>query len=199
MFYDQKNRLLSYLNEDDFKNKKVLELGCGAGQYSSAAKNMGAEVFATEFNKDLCTVAKENVGDNFTVYNHDNNFPMDFFEDNMFDTILLPWVITHIKDEKLLLSELKRVLKSGGKVLLCDNSFSFPIERMITRKSPKFLMLYPLYVVKKLFDKKLMSYDIYSENDFYNIAQKMDTKVLTFKSYKRYGLSMNICMVAQKN
>jgi len=97
---------------DQEKKGKVLDLGCGDGDYSVKLENLGHEVIAADLDEERfrykgkieykkCDVTK--------------NLP---FEDNSFDYCLLLEVIEHLENPYSVISEINRVLKTEGKLVL---------------------------------------------------------------------------------
>ena len=93
--------------------KQVLELGCGEGY--------GMQILSPH-TKQYIAVDKKKPGARFFTRNISfQRCRLPFlvnFGDNSFDTIICFQVIEHIKNDNKLLSEIKRVLKPGGQLLL---------------------------------------------------------------------------------
>lgn len=90
-------------------NGKLLDVGCGSKPYFSLFKV--EEYIGLDTNDSGHNHANENVD----VYFDGEIFP---FEDNSFDSVLCNQVLEHVFKPNLLLSEMYRVLKPGGKCLL---------------------------------------------------------------------------------
>ena len=105
----KKNDLLIKIIEVFGKNKKgkVLDLGCGDGDYSVKLKEMGFDVIAGDM--DIERFRYKGKID-FRVCNVTKKLP---FDDNSFDYILLAEVIEHLQNPYEVMAELKRVLKKG--------------------------------------------------------------------------------------
>jgi SAM-dependent methyltransferase len=84
---------------------KVLDVGCGIGDYLRYNKNaIGAEI--NQYNVNYCN--KLGCEAHLIV---DGILP---FEDNSFDGVILDNVLEHLTDPKFVLDEISRVLKSEG-------------------------------------------------------------------------------------
>ena len=102
-----------------FKNKKVLDAGCGGGRYSYAIYKIGAKsVIGLDYGDIGLKVAKKNYGkiNNLSFKKGDVlNLP---FKKNTFDTVFSNGVIHHTSNVKKGISELVRVCKKGGNIWL---------------------------------------------------------------------------------
>jgi SAM-dependent methyltransferase len=100
---------------------RVLDIGCGYGHYLLALKQKGIEVYGLEVNPicvEVCNQAGLNV---FCGTLEKANFSSEFF-----DVIILSQVIEHTSSPKETLTEIYRILKPGGKVLIyCPSADSF--------------------------------------------------------------------------
>ncbi len=101
------------------KGKSVLEVGCGPGLGLGYLKEQGASrVVGSDVNPNSIEIAKT------SYLNEDielNVFSADSipYDDSVFDTVLLFEVMFYFEDVDKCLSEISRVLKDGGKLVLC--------------------------------------------------------------------------------
>lgn len=105
------------------KNLRILDIGCGTGEtltfldsYLPIPKLSGVDSSQVAVN-----YAKKRGHSDIRKVDA-LNLP---YQDNTFDYILLLDVIEHIKDDASLLSEAKRVLKKGGKILITSPALQF--------------------------------------------------------------------------
>lgn len=100
--------------------KTVLDAGCGKGEFMRAAP-ANAEVSGADINKkEICKLQKE--GFNAKTADISKKIP---FEDEKFDGVYCSHVLEHIENPDKMLSEIKRVLKKEGIIVLCVPNFSF--------------------------------------------------------------------------
>lgn len=105
----------------------VLEIGCGEGRgidlLAPKSKSYTAIDKIQAVIDDLSTKYPE------ITFIQDNIPPFNKIEDNSFDTIVSFQVIEHIKNDRLFLEEIKRILKPGGKALLTTPNIKLTLTR----------------------------------------------------------------------
>jgi 2-polyprenyl-3-methyl-5-hydroxy-6-metoxy-1,4-benzoquinol methylase len=124
--YEQKRRfrysLQDYMHSvfgfGDFAGKSVLEIGCGAGIDSLEFARYGAKVTAVDFTENAVQLTRELA--------QESGLPVEVarvdakrlkFAANCFDCVYSYGVLHHIPDVAQALTEIRRVLKPGGKVM----------------------------------------------------------------------------------
>jgi SAM-dependent methyltransferase len=93
----------------DFSAKNILDLGCGLQPYKSLFKSnsyMGIDI--EDGGHDIQAKIVDKFYDGQTIPYPDNNF----------ETVICTEVLEHVQEPIRLLSEIKRVLKPGGEILL---------------------------------------------------------------------------------
>lgn len=130
---------------------KVLDIACGTG-YGSALiveQKEGVEVWAGDISQAAIESAKQSYTNqaqlHFQVMDAQGRLP---FTNNWFDVVISFETIEHLKNCKLFLDELKRVLKQGGKLVL-----STPNRRATKRlaiKNPFHIKEFELKELKQL-------------------------------------------------
>jgi len=94
----------------DFKNKKVLDVGCEEGEVlKHLKKEFGCEVTGTT----LGAIYEQNK--HFIKKADMHELP---FEDNSFDAVLIMHTLEHAISPYIVLAEINRVLKIGGKIIV---------------------------------------------------------------------------------
>lgn len=114
---------LEYTNIDEmFKNKTVLDIGCGAAgktlYYASKGvkKIYGAEILKHYEEEAYSLAMEKKLEDKFEFVACDaSKLP---FSDNFFDTIIMNDSMEHVKHPMAVLNECHRVLKSKGKLYI---------------------------------------------------------------------------------
>lgn len=96
----------------------VLELGCGTGDMWK--KNMDfinkcSQIILTDLSKSMLEAAKANVGEYSNISYQVVDIQSIPFADNKFDVVIANMMLYHVPDLSKGLSEVRRVLKHGGK------------------------------------------------------------------------------------
>lgn len=89
---------------------KLLDLGCGNVPLYACYKDYIEDNWCVDWDNSLHS-------NQFLDQIADLNQPLEM-DDNQFDTIILSSVLEHIRKPELLISEMSRILKPGGKALL---------------------------------------------------------------------------------
>ena len=105
-------------NKNFFKNKTIVDVGCGGGRYTNALKNLGAKkVFGVDYGIDGIKLAKSNYKRKNIFFKQQNVLNMNF-SDNKFDIVFCNGVLHHTSDRDKGIKELIRICKPGGHIFL---------------------------------------------------------------------------------
>ena len=107
------------------REKRVLDAGCGSGAYSEWLIERGAHVVAIDASSEMVVLAKEKVGGDGEVYQHDLREPLDFLESGSFDLVVCPLVLDYIQNLVPVFGEFYRVLQPDGLLIF---SMSHPFN-----------------------------------------------------------------------
>ena len=155
------------LGPEVFKNKKVLDAGCGMGRNSFWALKWGAkELIAFDFDMRSTEAAKKNLA----IFNNVQVSFKSIYEinwQNEFDVVFCVGVIHHLKNPHLALKNLLESLKPDGLLIVWVYSYEGnewivkyinPIRKNITSKLPVQLVHFlsyffsvPLWFFVKIF------------------------------------------------
>lgn len=106
----------------DLAGKRVLDAGCGPGDYAAWLLEHGAEVVAFDVTPDFVEITHNRVGDQATVLRADLNQPLDFADDEEFDVVVCPLVLDYLENWGAVFGEFFRVLRKGGTLVFsCGN------------------------------------------------------------------------------
>ena len=94
------------------KGEKILDVGCGRGDFLNAFKSYGLKVYGVDREP---AGAKVSVDVEIKYGDLEKSaFP---FQDETFDVVFSKSVIEHLSDPELFISESRRVLKPGGRII----------------------------------------------------------------------------------
>ena len=96
--------------------ERVLDLGCGAGRFVAALRDHGAEPVGVEIAEAALERARRNVpGADLRLLAPDGAIPLGHGE---VDLVWCSEVLEHVPDTVALLTEVRRVLAAGGRLLV---------------------------------------------------------------------------------
>jgi len=99
----------------DVDGMRVLDAGCGLGDYSEWLVDQGAEVVAVDATPAAVERTRERLSDDSAgVYCADLTDPLDFLDDASVDLVLSQLVLEHVEDWRPVFAEFARVLRPDG-------------------------------------------------------------------------------------
>ena len=109
------------------KDSKILDAGCGNGVHSIRLADRGFSVTSIDFSSEALKLAEDKIiekgFESQITLKKDNLLSLSFSSSN-FETILCWGVLMHVPDIAKALSELVRVLKKDGYLILSENNKS---------------------------------------------------------------------------
>ena len=105
-------------------NTNVLDLGCGRGDFSAAFYYNDCNVVGIDKNKQLPiipTTKKYTNTAEFKTFDFTHGLPL--FKEEQFDIVFAKSIIEHIDNYDLLLKDIYKVLKPGGKLIIMTPSW----------------------------------------------------------------------------
>ncbi len=107
---------LEFLLAHTIAGRHVLDVGCGEGWFAGALAGAGAEVVAIDVAEEPLRRARMRYPDlDLRLVGAEGPWPL---EDASFDVVWAGETIEHVIDTAAWLSEVRRVLRSGGELLL---------------------------------------------------------------------------------
>lgn len=143
--YRTEGHIIEELDKIDFRNKQVLEIGIGQASDSMQMINRGAIYYGIDLTEESVRRAKER----FMLFNKAyeqilkadaQNIP---FPDNFFDIVYSHGVIHHSPGIEKIITEIYRVLKPGGKVVVMlyhKQSVNYYLSIALLRRAGLLLM-----------------------------------------------------------
>jgi len=102
----------------DIKGKKILDVGCGKGRFAKIMIEQGANITGIELSEKLLAEANKIQGGDF----HEGSVTKIDFPDDLFDFVYCIEVLQHVPDTEMAISEMCRVLKKNGKIIIIDRN-----------------------------------------------------------------------------
>lgn len=107
--------------------RKSLDIGCADGSFSKKLKDdFGFNVFGLDVSEGAVKLANAK-GVTAKVHNLENKLP---FQDNSFDLIIACEIIEHLYDTDFFISELRRVLRKKGVLILSTPNLVSLVNRI---------------------------------------------------------------------
>ena len=157
------------LKQISWKEKKVLDVGCGTGLFAFNAAKRGAKVLGVDFSIKAIEIAKsKHIHKNLKFTSTDINKIKE-----KFDVIVSNGTLEHMDNPIKTLSLFKRHLNKNGCIIITSPNWT----------NPRGHMLMPLML---LFDSPITLVDIhyFTPIDFKNFAKKLDMK-LSWNTFDR--------------
>ncbi len=128
--YDRTNAVLSVGNAalwriatvravDPKPGERVLDIAAGTGTSSVALAKSGAEVIALDFSAGMVEEGRKRHPDLTFVQGDAMKLP---FADGEFDAVTISFGLRNVQQPKVAIAEMRRVLKPGGRVVICEFS-----------------------------------------------------------------------------
>lgn len=128
--YDRTNAVLSVGNAalwriatvravDPKPGERVLDIAAGTGTSSAALAKSGAEVIALDFSAGMVEEGRKRHPDLVFVQGDAMKLP---FADGEFDVVTISFGLRNVQQPQVALAEMRRVLKPGGRVVICEFS-----------------------------------------------------------------------------
>jgi demethylmenaquinone methyltransferase/2-methoxy-6-polyprenyl-1,4-benzoquinol methylase len=128
--YDKANDLLSFGSARIWRKKvaklinsqpgqKILDLAAGTGSSSIVFLREGVKVVAADFSNGMLEEGRKRHPELEFVFADASALP---FADQEFDTVTISFGIRNVEKNEVALAEMLRVLKPGGKLVVCEFS-----------------------------------------------------------------------------
>ncbi len=104
----------------EVSGRRILDAGCGSGPLSAALRARGAVVTGIDASAAMVDLARQRLGEDADLHVADLGAPLPF-ADAEFDDVVASLVLHYLEDWSGPLSELRRVLKPGGRLLVSVN------------------------------------------------------------------------------
>ncbi len=127
-------KIFKIINKE--KKGKILDLGCLKGEFSFELKKKGWNVFGADISSALIHAKKKGI--NCIKFDFEKSFPL---KDNSFDAVFAGEIIEHIFDTDFFVSELNRILKPEGFLVISTPNTAWLGNRILLLSGKKPLNL----------------------------------------------------------
>lgn len=153
------NRKVSAVKEYiEVDQPKLLDVGCGIGEFAHIAQKEGWDVEAIEFNARAAAYARENLG----IKVHKKSLEHCTFDKEQFDVATMWGVLEHLVQPRQLLGQVHKYIKPGGLLvvevpsydcLLVEYLKSFPEQADRIIDGWGHIMLFSVPTIKRLVEE----------------------------------------------
>ncbi len=166
--YDRTNDLLSFYQSrlwrravrkavNPLSGQRILDVAAGTGTSSKALLVPGGEVVAADFSKGMIEQGKKQHPELTFVYADAMKLPFQAAE---FDAVTISFGLRNVQKYQTALHEFHRVLKPGGKLVVCEFSkVSGPLGLIY-----KFYLRFVLPIVARIFSSNPEAYTYLSQS-----------------------------------
>lgn len=166
--YDRTNDLLSFYQSrlwrravrkavNPLSGQRILDVAAGTGTSSKALLVPGGEVVASDFSKGMLEQGKKQHPELTFVYADAMKLPFQAAE---FDAVTISFGLRNVQKYQTALQEFHRVLKPGGKLVVCEFSkVSGPLGLIY-----KFYLRFVLPIVARIFSSNPEAYTYLSQS-----------------------------------
>lgn len=129
----------------EVRGRRVIDCGCGAGDYVTALLDAGADAWGIEYAREKVASAHSSVAGRLSV----GDLGQIALGDAGFDVALLNEVLEHVPDDRRVLRELWRILRPGGTLIIFSPNRRYPFEthgitlRSTGRRLPHYVPFIP--------------------------------------------------------
>ncbi len=165
-------RLAAMARVADLGGERLLDIGCGTGEYTRALATMYDRVDGIEIEQTRLELFQEDTPDNVELQLMSANEMS--YDDDTFDTVVMIEVLEHLSDVPSALREVARVLKPHGRLVLTTPSRRWPLEQhgvLFRGKRYKSIFAPGLVWVKPL-HRRLSDADAFEPSDLRRLADQ---------------------------
>jgi SAM-dependent methyltransferase len=113
----------------DVAGRRILDVGCGAGPLLESLRERGAIVTGVEPSAKMLELARRRLGEGAALHQAGLGGDPLPFPDGAFDDVVACLVLHYLEDWKAPLAELRRVLASGGRLIVAlDHPFVYKLR-----------------------------------------------------------------------
>ncbi|HEY9083409.1 MAG TPA: class I SAM-dependent methyltransferase [Vicingaceae bacterium] len=159
---------------EPFCKGNILEIGSGIGNISTHFLENKYAILTTDIRDVYCNILKDSFKNNPYLLGVEN---VDIVHENFdekyeyllgkFDTVFALNVVEHIEDDSLAISNCKKLLKTGGHLIILVPAYQFLYNQ---------------------FDKELFHYKRYVKNEVVELFKKNNFKIINSFYFNAFGI-----------
>jgi len=107
------NYVYPFWLKDDFHNKAVLDIGCGTGWASAKVLSKAGLLVNLDISLGNIEYAHQRLNAHHSIFVQADMKRLPFSDDS-FDIVICFWALHHIEDARIVIREIKRVLRKNG-------------------------------------------------------------------------------------
>lgn len=112
------------------KGEKIIDIGCGQGEFCRELASRGAQVVGVDASKSLIATAKKRSGEKYNIhYIISDAGKIEGIADKTFDAAISILAVQNMEDLGVITKESARVIKDGGRLVWVLNHPCFRIPR----------------------------------------------------------------------
>ncbi len=138
---------------------KVLDVGCGTGNFLSLLEKKGAKTYGIDISKEMLAVAKGKLRRTRLKLSSAENIK---FRKNLFDYVFSVDAFHHFSDKGQAMDNFYRILKKNGKIVIVDVNFGRFLNKVFQKIEPGNNGIYDGREMKRIF----------KQHNFRDIKQK---------------------------
>jgi ubiquinone/menaquinone biosynthesis C-methylase UbiE len=145
------------------KGKDVLDVGCGYGYGVELFSRYARSVVGIDYEREVIRYARRHhKSENSTFKIHDANtrYP---FDDGSFDLVFVSNVIEQLKEYEYSLTEMRRVLREGGEIIIKTRN-----KRYVTERNPYHVVLFNEVEIVDLLKRYFVEVELRGYNILYS-------------------------------
>lgn len=156
---------------------RLLEVGCGKGEFLAEAEQSGWEVVGVEYSTSACEAARHCLQQGSVIC---GQLSESGLESGSFDLCVIADVIEHIRDPVVFLREIHRLLKPGGTLFVCTPSLDSWSARLMGQKWMEFKIEHLSYFDRKTIQTALI------KSGFHQVVIERGWKILSFDYVRQH-------------
>jgi SAM-dependent methyltransferase len=167
----QQRRVDLILEHIPLAHRRILDVGCGVGQYVRQLRDLPATVVGVDVDVARVTEGGRHVPD--LLVSDAETLP---FPDSSFDVVILNEVIEHMGQPRASLREIGRILPAGGHVVIYAPNRGFPFETHgVYWRGAYHFGNYPFvnWLPRRLRDRLVPHADVYTRGDLRRLMRRL--------------------------